>query len=160
MPRKLWHTGLFNDGNGPNPTFSWDRLDGRPLIYASMGTVRNGSARVFEIIARACSAFEVQLVISLGGMAVLPEDLMYLPGNPIVVHYAPQIRILQQATLTICHGGMNTTLESIYHGTPLVAIPVTDDQPGIAARIQWCGVGAVLPFRKLSALSLRNVSEL
>jgi UDP:flavonoid glycosyltransferase YjiC (YdhE family) len=40
-----------------------------------------------------------------------------------------------------------------------VAIPVADDQPGIAARIQWRGVGVVLPFRKLSATRLKGLID-
>jgi zeaxanthin glucosyltransferase len=44
---------------------------------------------------------------------------------------------------------MNTAVESIYHGVSVIAIPVTDDQPGVAARIEWGGLGVALPFRKL-----------
>jgi len=155
-PPNLFHTGLFSHGEVPNLRFPWHRLDGRPLIYASMGTVRNGSRQVFETIAAASAAFNVQLVISLGGMALTPEDFLNLPGDPIVVHYGPQVSILGRATLTICHGGMNTTLESVYQGVPLIAIPVTDDQPGVAARIEWRGVGLALRFRNLRVDRLRQ----
>jgi zeaxanthin glucosyltransferase len=150
-PSQLFHTGLFNDGRDLCPfDFPWHRLDGRPLVYASMGTVRYGKREVFEIIAKACAKFRVQLVISLGGMDLMPEELNDLPGNPIIVHYAPQWAILKHASLTICHGGVNTTLESVHHGVPLIAIPVADDQPGMAARIEWNGVGVALPIRNLS----------
>jgi UDP:flavonoid glycosyltransferase YjiC (YdhE family) len=33
--------------------FPWDRLDGRPLIYASLGTLQNGRPELFAEIARA-----------------------------------------------------------------------------------------------------------
>ncbi|MFM7713257.1 MAG: glycosyltransferase, partial [Microcystis sp.] len=96
-----------------------------------------------------------QLVISLGGgnsSYFLPE----LPGNPLVVDYAPQLELLQKATLTITHAGMNTTLESLTNGVPMVAIPVTNDQPGIAARIAWTGAGEVIPFNKVSVKRLHK----
>lgn len=68
-------------------------------------------------------------------MSSLPE----LPGNPIVVNYAPQLELLKIADLTITHAGVNTTLESLSNGVPLVAIPITNDQPGVAARnIFYC----------------------
>jgi len=37
------------------------------------------------------------------------------------------------------------------YGVPMVAIPITDDQPGVAARIAWTGVGELI---KLSSLSV------
>lgn len=156
-PPNLFYTGPFDYGGGrPCPNFPWDRLNGRPLVYACLGTVRNGDRRVFEMIAEACSHFDVQLVISLGGMALVPEEFEYLRGNPIVVHYGPQADLLKRAALAIHHGGINTTLESISHGIPALAIPVTDDQPGVAARVAWRGLGLALPFRKLSVARLQH----
>jgi UDP:flavonoid glycosyltransferase YjiC (YdhE family) len=92
---------------------------------------------------------DAQLVISLGG-GNNPESLPNLPGNPLVVGYAPQLELLEKATLTITHAGMNTTLECLTNGVPMVAIPVANDQPGIAARIAWTGVGEVVPLKKVS----------
>jgi UDP:flavonoid glycosyltransferase YjiC (YdhE family) len=37
----------------------------------------------------------------------------------------------------------------------LVAIPITNDQPGVAARIVWTGVGTMLPVARLSVPRLR-----
>lgn len=135
--------------------FPWAELTGQPLIYASMGTLQNRLDNVFQIIAEACQRFDVQLVISLGG-AANSEDILPLAGNPLVVRYAPQIELLQKATLTITHAGMNTTLESLTYGVPLVAIPVTNDQPGIAARIAWSGVGEFITLKQLSPRTLQQ----
>ncbi|WP_333408224.1 nucleotide disphospho-sugar-binding domain-containing protein [Microcoleus sp. MON1_C1] len=96
-----------------------------------------------------------RIAISLGGSAT-PESLLPLPGNPIVVGYAPQLELLQEADLTITHAGMNTTLESLSNGVPMVAIPVTNDQPGVAARIAWTGVGEVVSLKELSVSKLRS----
>jgi MGT family glycosyltransferase len=64
-----------------------------------------------------------------------------IPSNVVVVNRAPQIELLKQAQLCITHAGLNTTLEALAHGVPLVAIPVGFDQPGVAARIAHHGVG-------------------
>jgi zeaxanthin glucosyltransferase len=153
----LFHTGQFYDRIGrPAVTFPWSRLNGKPIVYACMGTVRTGSKAVFETIASACTPFDIQLVISLGGMSLTPESLGDLPGDPIVVHFAPQIDLLRRSVLCITHGGMNTVLEAVACGIPLVAIPVTDDQPGVAARIEWSGIGLLLPFRRISVERLRE----
>ena len=39
----------------------------RPLVYASLGTLQNGSEEIFRTIAEACAGLNAQLVISLGG---------------------------------------------------------------------------------------------
>jgi len=154
----LFHAGSFyNDIGRPRAEFPWSRLNGKPIVYACMGTVRARSKKAVEMISAACSAFDLQLVISLGGMSLTPESLGYLPGEPIVVHFAPQMEILRRSVLCITHAGMNTVLEAITCGVPIVAIPVTDDQPGVAARIKWSGIGSGLPFRNITVEGLRGV---
>jgi MGT family glycosyltransferase len=82
-----------------------------------------------------------------------------LPGNPLVVEYAPQLELLQKTSLTITHAGMNTTLECLNNGVPMVAIPVANDQPGVAARIAWAGAGEAVPLKKLNVSKLRVAVE-
>jgi MGT family glycosyltransferase len=74
----------------------------------------------------------------------------------LVVEYAPQPDLLAHASLTITHAGMNTTLDSLTYGVPLVAIPITFEQPGTGARIRSTGVGEVLSLRKLNISKLRS----
>ncbi len=82
-----------------------------------------------------------------------------LPGNPLVVNYAPQTELLPLAALTITHAGMNTTQQSLYFGVPMVAIPLTHDQPAIAARLERTGAGIVIPPRQLTSVRLRAAVE-
>ncbi len=139
--------------------FPWDRLDGRPLVYASLGTLQNGSNSVFRTIAQACADLPVQLALSLGG-GLSPEELGPLPGNPLVVSFAPQLEILKRADLVITHAGINTVLEALSEGVPLVAIPLGNDQPGVAARVVARGAGVVVPRRKLNPARLRRAVRL
>jgi len=124
-----------------------------------MGTVQNNFEYVYHIIASACVDLNAQLVISLGG-GLEPEALPNLTGKPLVVKYAPQLELLQKATLNITHAGLNTTLESLSYGVPMVAIPVADDQPGVAARIAWTGTGEYLPLNRLTVDRLRQTIQL
>ncbi len=156
-PTNIFHAGPFHDGKGRlTVDFPWERLDRRPLVYASLGTILTSMPWVFRIIAEACSVLDVQLVISLGGGGLCPEDLAPLPGDPVIVHYAPQVDVLRRTRLVISHAGLNTTLESLAQGAPLIAIPIVNDQPGVAARIRWAGVGTVIPLRRLSVRRLRK----
>ena len=121
-----------------------------------MGRLQN-RVWIVQAIAQACACFlNVQLVISLGGAS--PESLPQLPANPIVVDLAPQLELLPTA-LTITHAGMNTVLESLSNGVPMVVIPITNDQPGVAARIAWTVTGKVVPLKKVSVENLRRAIE-
>ncbi|MFB2933827.1 glycosyltransferase [Aerosakkonemataceae cyanobacterium BLCC-F154] len=159
LPPWFHFTGPYHSSASRQPVpFPYEKLTGKPLIYASMGTLQNRLIRVFQDIAFACEGLDAQLVISLGGSAD-PESLPELPGNPLVVKYAPQLEILKQAKFMITHAGMNTTMECLMNGVPMVAIPVTNDQPGVAARIAWTGAGEMVKLKNLSVPKLRNAIE-
>jgi MGT family glycosyltransferase len=155
LPPHLYYTGPFVDAaQRPSVDFPWDRLDGRPLIYASLGTLQNQSLDLFRKIAAACAGLPVQLVMSLGG-GLEPDRLGALSGDPLVVRFAPQLEIVKRASVVITHAGVNTVLESLAEGVPLVCIPQGNDQPGVAARVAAHGAGVVVPPRKANAKRLR-----
>ncbi|MBC8120291.1 MAG: glycosyltransferase [Gemmatimonadaceae bacterium] len=159
LPSCFHFTGPFSNPTSREPAFfPFDKLTGQPLIYASLGTVQNRLLGTFQTIAEACQDLDAQLVIALGGGST-SESLPTLPGSPLVVGYAPQLELLQRTTLTITHAGMNTALESLSNGVPMVAIPIANDQPGVAARIAWTGTGEVVPLKGLSVVRLRNALE-
>jgi MGT family glycosyltransferase len=159
-PPQFHHTGPFHDGSGrSDPDFPWDRLTGEPLIYASMGTLQNGLESVFNTIAQAVgSRAGMQLVLSIGPV-LDPEQIKSLPAKAIVVNRAPQMELLKRSVLCITHAGLNTTLESLTQGVPLVAIPVTNDQPGVAARIAHTKTGAFVPLKELTVSRLSSLID-
>jgi MGT family glycosyltransferase len=146
---------LHSTDTRPSIDFPYDRLDDRPLIYASLGTVQNRVLPVFESIAKACATLPAQLVISLGGGAT-PNALGRLAGDPLVVQFAPQLELIKRARLVITHAGMNTTMESLAAGVPMVAIPITNDQPAVAARIAWTGSGVNVPLWRATTARIGN----
>jgi zeaxanthin glucosyltransferase len=155
LPPSFHFTGPYSLPISREPaSFPFEKLTGQPLIYASMGTLQNRLSGVFENIAQACVGVDAQLVIALGGGSN-PESLTNLPGSPLVVGYAPQLELLQRATLTITHAGMNTALESLSNGVPMVAIPIANDQPGVAARIAWTGAGEMVSLAKSGSWRLQ-----
>ena len=126
----------------PTPVFPRERLDGRPLVYAAFGSMVNRNIAMIEAVARACEALNVQLTISGGGAA---DRLPALPGDPIVMTLAPQLDVLAHAHVMVTHAGLNSTLESLAAGVPMVAVPITNDAPAIAARIVWTRTGVLVP---------------
>jgi zeaxanthin glucosyltransferase len=45
---------------------------------------------------------------------------------------------------------MSTVLESLSAGVPMIAIPIGFDQPGMAARVAYHGVGEFIEEEQLS----------
>ena len=158
LPPQFHYAGPFHDNEGRKPVpFPWEKLTGKPLIYASIGTLVNGLNNVYSTILEAVGEFpEMQVVLSVG-KNFNPGDLGPIPSNTMVVRIAPQIALLKRAALCITHAGLNTTLEALAQGVPLVAIPIGYDQPGVAARIAYHGVGE---FVELGNLTARRLSDL
>jgi len=139
--------------------FHWERLTGEPLIYASMGTILNGRLDVFRtIVAGLAKHKDLQLVLSIGDQ-LDPEQIGPVPSNAIIVKRAPQLELLKQTSVCITHAGLNTVLESLAQGVPQVAIPVTFDQPGVAARIAHNQTGVVTSLDKLTADHLSTLLD-
>jgi MGT family glycosyltransferase len=157
-PAEFHYAGPFHDDQGRKTVpFPWEKLTDEPLIYASLGTLVNGLDYVYRIILDAVRAIPgIQVVLSVGYNVNL-DDLGPIPSNTIVVNSAPQIELLKRAALCITHAGMNTTLESLAQGVPMVAIPIGYDQPGAAARIAYHGVGE---FVEVEDLTVKRLSGL
>ena len=163
LPEHFHYVGRFQDPSGTEPItfdntdFPFEQLNGKPLIYASLGTLQNQRPEIFECIAKSCLSLDVQLVISLGNPKAQSIEL---PGNPIIVPFAPHQKLIERSTVVVTHAGMNTVLTALGCGVPLVAIPITNEQPGIASRLARTKAGKMLPLSKLSEIALRTaISE-
>ncbi len=146
LPKQFHYVGLLCRSGSARVPFPFDRLDGRPLVYATLGTVYSHAGGLLRNLAVACRDLDVQLAITLGGKGDL-SGYSDLPGQPIVVQNAPQLAVLKRAAVTFCHGGNNTVLESLAAGVPVLVMPFFGDQFGSGARLVRCGAGNVAPSR-------------
>ena len=135
-------------------TFPFEKITGREFAYVSMGSIQNRQSKVFKVIAEACHRCNILAVITTGHGCSLNSG--ELAGEPVVVAYAPQTTLLKKATILITHAGMNTTMGGLKNGLPIVAIPITNEQFGIAARIKYSGTGLVLKLENLSPEKLEK----
>jgi zeaxanthin glucosyltransferase len=163
LPSCFHYTGPYRELSSPTSvSFPFEKLTGQPLIYASLGSFLGFRTDIFLAIAEACVGLDVQLVIALGNesyLKALLKALPTLPGSPIVVAYAPQLELLKRTAITITHAGTNTVLDSLSNGIPMVAIPLTIDQPGLASRLAWAGAAEVVPPKQISVIRLREAIE-
>jgi zeaxanthin glucosyltransferase len=158
LPPQFHYAGPLRDDEGRGSvSFPWEKLNEKPLIYASLGTLVNGLIKVYRDILEAVSEFpETQLVLSVG-RNLDQSDLAPIPPNAIVVQSAPQTELLRRAALCITHAGLNTALESLAEGVPMVAIPIGYEQPGVACRIAYHGVGEFVELEDLTAPRLTEL---
>lgn len=155
LPASFHYTGPLRRPISESMPFPWERLDGRPLVYASLGTLQNRREDLFRCFAEVCHSLDLQLAIGHGG-SLSAEQADALPGHPVAVAFAPQVQLLARAQLTITHAGLNTVLDSLANGVPLVAVPITYEQPAIARRIEYCGSGRMIPLARVHVGSLRE----
>ncbi|WP_205480359.1 glycosyltransferase [Sphingomonas arenae] len=112
---------------------------GRPLVFATMGTLQGGRLELWQAIVRACRDAGTQIVIAHGGKLTDAE------AAALRADYAAAFlsyrSVLRRADLCLTHGGSNTVLDALACGVPLVVRPIAFDQPGNLARIVHHGLG-------------------
>lgn len=149
LPPVFHHVGPLRGPPRPS-SFRMPARDGRPLVYASLGTLQGGRVSLFRRIAEAARQLELQLVIAHGG-GLDPRAAASLPGRPAVFDFVPQDEVLQHASLAVLHGGLNTVMDALAAAVPIAAIPIAFEQGAIAARLENAGVGARVGRRFLTA---------
>ena len=130
------------------------KKDGRPLVYISMGSVNYDMLSLYQNCISAFSDGVYQVILSAGERA---KDFTDLPENISVLSWADQIAVLQKSDVFLSHCGMNSVNESLYFGVPLVMLPQTPEQGGVASRTQQLGAGVLL--KKTDPKSIRSAVE-
>jgi MGT family glycosyltransferase len=115
---------------------------GRPFVFASLGTLQGHRFGIFKRVAKACRRLDAQLLVAhCGGLDADQEEALLCAGATAVCAFAPQREALARADAVVSHAGINTVMDAVEARTPLLALPVTFDQPGTAARILHAGIG-------------------
>uniref|UniRef100_H3D333 UDP-glucuronosyltransferase n=1 Tax=Tetraodon nigroviridis TaxID=99883 RepID=H3D333_TETNG len=75
-----------------------------------------------------------------------------LGNNTLLVDWMPQNDLLghPKTKLFVAHGGTNGVQEAIYHGVPVIGLPLIFDQPDNVRRLEVRGAGKVLDFFTLT----------
>ncbi|QKW23073.1 glycosyltransferase family 1 protein [Kitasatospora sp. NA04385] len=135
-----------------SPAFPWERLEpGRRTVLVTMGSMSDAVGVDFlhrTVAALALLGDGVRAVVA-SPRGALPAAL---PDSVTVVDRAPVLELLSGGRLdaVLCHGGMNTVVESLAHGVPVLAAPIRNDQPFVAQRVVEAGAGLRVPFARVS----------
>ncbi|GCE14680.1 macrolide family glycosyltransferase [Tengunoibacter tsumagoiensis] len=138
--------------------FPLERLHGKTTLYISLGTVFNSQTQFFNQCFAAFKDSPYQVVMAYG-KNIDPSELDAIPENFLVAPHIPQLDVLAHSSVFISHCGMNSTMESLYYGVPLIGIPQMPEQAMNAKRVQELGLGIALNAASVTAEVLRASVE-
>ena len=128
----------------------------KKLVYISMGTVNNTMLPLYRACIQAVKGSNWQVILSVGDQVDV-EALGALPENVSAYPTVDQIAVLEKADVFLTHCGMNSASEGLYFGVPLVTLPHTSEQGGVAARAEQLGAG--LRLKKTTPEAIRSAIE-
>ena len=128
-----------------------------PLLYVSLGSIFTAHPELYRACRDAFADGRFQVAMSLGD--VDPADLGALPDTVQVQPWFPQVAVLREASVFLTHAGMNSTMEAVHHGVPMLAFPQMPEQVVNAERIVELGLGRRLDPGDLGAEALRHAVE-
>ena len=121
-----------------------------------MGTVNNNMAKLYRNCIDAFRDSSCQVILSVGNLVDI-QEFADLPENIGVFSQVDQIAVLQHADVFVTHCGMNSVSEGLYFGVPLVMLPQTSEQHGVAARVLQMEAGVEL--KKTAPEDIREAVE-
>lgn len=137
---------------------TWQPTGDRPVLLISLGTAATGWPEFFTMAVEAFRDAPFEVVMAVGDH-VDAAELGDLPAHFHVSRHVPQLDVLRHASLFITHGGMNSTMESLYNGVPMVVIPQMNEQRANGLRVEELGLGRLLAAADTTAVSLRKHAD-
>ncbi|XP_053679157.1 UDP-glycosyltransferase UGT5-like [Anopheles nili] len=143
----------------PEDVREWIEGAEHGVILFSLGTNLHGSSMPVEMLGAILETFRKlkQRVIWKWDVQEMPNK----PANVMLRDWLPQDDILAHPNvrLFIMHGGLGGIAEALYHGVPLVGIPMFGDQPVNLAKVEEEGWAYVLQFSNLTEQTLGHAID-
>ncbi|CAL1572943.1 unnamed protein product [Knipowitschia caucasica] len=124
------------------------------VIVMTLGSIVNAlPEKLAEEIAIAFSKLPQKVI-----WRHLGERPSSLGNNTLIVDWMPQKDLLghPQTKVFVAHGGTNGIQEAIYHGVPILGIPLFFDQFDNLLRVQVRGAGSILRLSELTGQSFKQ----
>ncbi|UQA90871.1 macrolide family glycosyltransferase [Streptomyces halobius] len=124
-----------------------------PVLFISLGTVFTDRPEFYRTCIDAFGDGPWQVAMTVGD--VDPATLGAIPPAFDVRPRFPQPAVLRQAAAFVSHAGMNSTMEALHYGVPLITVPQMPEQAANAGRVRELGLGEQLDARNVTPESLR-----
>ncbi|PSK86927.1 MGT family glycosyltransferase [Murinocardiopsis flavida] len=128
-----------------------------PVLYISLGTILTDRPEFYRACVDAFGDGPWRVAMTVGGLD--PAALGPIPPAVDVRPWFPQPAVLRHAAAFVSHAGMNSTMEALYYGVPLVTVPQTPEQEANADRVRELGLGERLDADAATADALRAAVE-
>jgi MGT family glycosyltransferase len=134
------------------------RDEDHPCLYISRGTIYTHQPEFYDACISAFGDTRWRVILALGSH-LPPTSLGRLPPNFVAASAFPQLEILPHTDLFLSHGGMNSVMESLCFGVPLVVVPHIHEQRRTAERLAELGLGICIDQEPVSAETLSSAVE-
>ncbi len=135
-------------------TQSWSPPDAqRRLLYVSLGSIFTDHPEFYRACIDAFGDGRWQVAMTIGQTD--PTTLGPVPATVDARPWFPQPVVLAHASAFVTHAGMNSTMEALSCGVPLITLPQMPEQDVNAERIQQLGLGQRLDPDTVTAEALR-----
>lgn len=131
--------------------------DGKPLVYCSLGSspfFYPHANRFFRAVVDASRLRkDWQFVLHVSDYQAA-EKLGPPEPNLLIRERVPQLSLLRRASVMVTHGGMNSIMECVHFGVPMVIVPGLRDQPGNATRAVHHGLALTASMARITSKRL------
>jgi MGT family glycosyltransferase len=155
VPKTVRFVGRVLTDAPADPSFSFERVGGRRLIYVSLGTINNDQINFFKLCIETFAGSDDFIMISTG-KRISPDAFGTLPDNIAVYSWVPQLDVLRRAALFVTHSGLGSVHDGLYFGVPMLLVPQQGEQIFIAHRVVELGAGLMLKKTQVTADALRT----
>jgi UDP:flavonoid glycosyltransferase YjiC (YdhE family) len=145
LPKNVRYIGpLLDSSDWSKPwTAPWPQGSDRPRALVSFSTTNQNQADALQRTVNAIAGIEMDAVATLG--PELDAAALRPPKNVTLLPSAPHDVVMEEVSLVVTHGGHGTVSRALWHGLPLLVMPMGRDQHDIALRIEGHGAGLILP---------------
>jgi UDP:flavonoid glycosyltransferase YjiC (YdhE family) len=124
-----------------------------PLVLVAPSTAQDPDQVLLRAAVAGLSSADVRVLATWNRRR--PVEPVAAGANTRVVEWISYGQSMPGCALVICHAGHGTMVRALAAGCPVLAIPHSGDMAENAARADWAGVGARLPWRLVSPLGVR-----
>ncbi|XP_063922010.1 UDP-glycosyltransferase UGT5-like [Zophobas morio] len=160
VPNAIEIGGFHIEDPKPLPYDLQKFLDDSPngVIIFSMGSILR-SVNFPEEKRKACVDTFAKLKLNV--LWKFEENIVELPSNVKIMDWIPVSDVLAHPNVKIflTHGGLLSTMEAVYHGVPLVGIPIMVDQKMNMALAVSNEYGIEVPYKELTENSLTQALD-
>jgi UDP:flavonoid glycosyltransferase YjiC (YdhE family) len=138
---------LFWEAPGLVPAY----LDepGEAWMLCTLSSLKQDDTPIAVTTMHALAHTKHRLAVTVG-MGHTPDEIAPIPANARVEQYIPHSKVLETAPLFVSHAGHGSVMKSLWYGVPMVLVPWSRDQFGVAARAGTMQAAIVIPKESLT----------